>query len=198
MDSTTANPSTSAGNTSDERRVDTTITRRQIREREFRACTMMMGGGLVMFGMYTFLDSTNWVDRQLCHTSSLTGDMWVRELINGHHSRIFNECRMSVDNFLRFCGLLRDYGHLVENNYQRVSLEETVAMVLVCLSHRSGHRQLSERFQHSLETINRQVKRGLKAIVHLGPALIRPRNDNDVHRRIRTNPRFYPWFKVLI
>jgi hypothetical protein len=61
------------------------------------------------------------------HTSALTGEMWVLELINGHPERIRNELGVCKDIFLGLRNDLYRYGH---RNSKHVTLEEQLAIFL--------------------------------------------------------------------
>ncbi|XP_071926042.1 uncharacterized protein [Coffea arabica] len=71
-------------------------------------------------------------------------------------------------------------------------------MALHCVSHDERHRNLAERFQHSTETIHRNIKEALQAIVRLALILIRPTDETAVHPKIYNNNTFYPWFKDCV
>ncbi|KAL0400050.1 UNVERIFIED_CONTAM: hypothetical protein Sradi_2348300 [Sesamum radiatum] len=56
-------------------------------------------------------------------------------------------------------------------------------------------RDSMERFQHSLETINRRFHRVLSALCAMAPELITRPNFMGTHLKIANNPDFYPFFK---
>ncbi|XP_027178121.1 putative nuclease HARBI1 [Coffea eugenioides] len=76
--------------------------------------------------------------------------------------------RLEVPQFLLLCDLLvhRGYWHAYPSH--RVGVHKFVALTLMCLSHDERHRVLTEQFQHSTETIDRHVRRVLRALVQLG------------------------------
>ncbi|CAI9094797.1 OLC1v1030592C1 [Oldenlandia corymbosa var. corymbosa] len=104
--------------------------------------------------------------------------------------------RMDVDLFMRFCQVLRDGGYIELSKFAHVSTEQSVCMFLHLASHNARQRVLAKRFQHSTETINRQVRQVLRAICNLSTSLIRTRNEHTTHHRILEDNRYYPWFKV--
>ncbi|KAL0440764.1 UNVERIFIED_CONTAM: hypothetical protein Sradi_0015300 [Sesamum radiatum] len=55
-----------------------------------------------------------------------------------------------------------------------------------------------ERFQHSLETINRRFHRVLSALCAMAPELITRPSFTETHARITNNPDFYPFFKRFV
>ncbi|KAL0309015.1 UNVERIFIED_CONTAM: hypothetical protein Sradi_5843800 [Sesamum radiatum] len=55
-----------------------------------------------------------------------------------------------------------------------------------------------ERFQHSLETINRRFHQVLSALCAMAPKLITRPSFTETHARITNNPDFYPFFKRFI
>ncbi|XP_027169408.1 protein ALP1-like [Coffea eugenioides] len=105
---------------------------------------------------------------QRVHTSAMTGQGWVEDLLGE------------------------------KGPCDKVTLEESVAIALYGLSHDLTQRVLGERFQHSTETIHRRVRRLCQALVQLAPIALRHRNTDTTHPRIRNNRRFYPWFKDCI
>lgn len=88
------------------------------------------------------------------HTSQLSGEGWVQELMNGHPDRIKNELGMrkhvfkSLTTILQTCGLKRS---------KHLSCEEQVAIFLYGSVTGLAVRHLGERFQHSNDTISRYV-----------------------------------------
>ena len=81
------------------------------------------------------------------HTSILTGQGWVEELLDGHPERIRCELGMHKETFL-----------LLINGYSRskyVSLEEQLAIFLYMCITGLSIRHTGERFQCSNETISR-------------------------------------------
>ena len=56
------------------------------------------------------LYASQWYWKQPYHTSALTGEMWVNELIYGHPDRIRHELRMRVHVYLSLVAELRYLG----------------------------------------------------------------------------------------
>ena len=69
--------------------------------------------------------------------------------------------------------------------------------MLFIVGHNADYRLTANRFQHSLETIQRQFRRALRAIHALGCLIIQPdANAAELHHSVRGNEKYYPWFKV--
>ena len=155
---------------------------------------------VVLLGfMFFFQDTHQQVPRRRrVRDSALSGRDYVLEIINGHEDRIIQNMRLDVPQFLLLCDLLLNRGYWHAYPSQRVGVHESVALTLMCLSHDERHRVLAERFQHSTETIDRHVRRVLRALVRLGRDLVRPRNVDDTHPRILNNGLLMPWFRVCI
>jgi len=86
------------------------------------------------------------------HTSILTGQGWVDELLEGHSEHIHTELGMHKHVFLALVSKLQDLGH---TNSKYVSLEEQVAIFLyACITGLTVH-HLGEQFQRSNETISK-------------------------------------------
>ncbi|CAI9117587.1 OLC1v1018997C1 [Oldenlandia corymbosa var. corymbosa] len=131
-----------------------------------------------------------------CRTSALTGHQYVREVIFGHHARIVQNCRITVDTFSRLCDVLREGNYLSEHHQRQVSVEEALAMFLNLTGTDGQTYVISERFQHSRETVQRNIDDVVQALVRFSSVIIAPRNEQEVHPRIRNSTKFYPWFKV--
>src|SRR5271168_2936003 len=79
------------------------------------------------------------------HTSSLTGEMWVAELMSGHPERIKSELGMRLHVFLALVEALSAVGLRAS---WHISLEQHIAIFLyVCVTGLSI-RHVGERFQH--------------------------------------------------
>ena len=152
---------------------------------------------VIVMGMVFFDPRLNhFPRRRRIRDSALSGRDYVLEVLNGHPDRIIKNMRLSVPLFLHLCDILVDRGYWHAYPSQRVGVHESVALTLMCLSHDERHRVLAERFQHSTETIDRHVRRVLRALVRLGREFVRPRDVGETHPRILNNGLFYPWFKV--
>ena len=90
--------------------------------------------------------------REPYHTSVLTGEGWVMELLGGHPDRIRCELGMNLGIFYDLISDLRVMGH---GNSRNVSLEEQLAIFLYAAVTGLTVRHLGERFQRSNETISR-------------------------------------------
>ena len=64
-------------------------------------------------------------DPELYHTSTLSGEGWLLELLTGHPEHIRNELGMYAETFNHLVSHLRAYGHV---DSKSVSLEEQVAV----------------------------------------------------------------------
>jgi hypothetical protein len=90
--------------------------------------------------------------REPYHTSILTCEGWVMELLEGHPNRIRCELGVSRDIFLELINELRRFGH---GNSKYVSLEEQLAIFLYMSVTGLTIRHVGERFQRSNETISK-------------------------------------------
>ena len=84
------------------------------------------------------------------HTSVLTGEGWVMELLAGHPKRIHCELGVSHQVFAALISELHELGH---SNSKFVSLEEQLAIFLYTSVTGLTIRHVGERFQRSNETI---------------------------------------------
>ena len=89
------------------------------------------------------------------HTSILTGQMWVDELLGGHDRRFYNGYGMEKHVFLRLIRILREKGGL--HHTKHVDLEEQLAIFLHMVVTGCSNRKAQERFQRSGDTISKYV-----------------------------------------
>lgn len=86
------------------------------------------------------------------HTSILTGQGWVNELLDGHPNHIQTELGMPKHVFIALISEVRDMGH---NDSKYVSLEEQLAIFLYASITGLTVHHLGEQFQRSNETISK-------------------------------------------
>ena len=86
------------------------------------------------------------------HTSILTGEGWIMELLSGHPNCIRCELGVSHNLFSALISDLRGMGHV---NLKYVSLEEQLGIFLYMSVTGLTIRHVGERFQRSNETISR-------------------------------------------
>jgi hypothetical protein len=111
---------------------------------------------LQMIGIAAVLYQSPGYWTQPYHTSALSGQAWVDELIQGHPDRIYNELGMHLHVFLAFVANLRALGGL-ETSKKGVSVEEQAAIFLYACITGLSVRHLGERFQRSNKTISKYV-----------------------------------------
>jgi hypothetical protein len=92
------------------------------------------------------------VSKEPYHTSILTGEAWVQELLHGHPKRIHTELGVHLHVFQQLVMVLQECGMQAS---KWISLEEKVAIFLYASVTGLSIRHLGERFQHSNETISR-------------------------------------------
>ena len=84
------------------------------------------------------------------HTSVLTGESWVMELLAGHPQHIHTELGVSHEVFI---ALIDELCHMGHTDFKFVSLEEQVAIFLYASVTGLIVQHLGERFQQPNETI---------------------------------------------
>lgn len=104
-------------------------------------------------GIATTLYSSPWYWKQPYHTSVLTGEAWVKELINGHYDRMWTELGVRVHVFLAFVHELRVLSDLEDSRY--IGLNEQAAIFLYMCVTGMSIRHVAERFQRSNDTISK-------------------------------------------
>jgi hypothetical protein len=133
-------------------------------------------------------------NRTRIHTSILTGDMYVKEVLEGHELRCKRDFRMEKHIFHNLVECLRERCLLRDTDF--VSIEEQVAIFLYAVSKNASNRTLQGQFQHSGETISRYFHIVLNALMILSTSIIQL-PPIDVPFKVASNPKFMPYFKVL-
>ncbi|CAN1237177.1 L10-interacting MYB domain-containing protein [Linum grandiflorum] len=129
-----------------------------------------------------------------CRTSKLQGHDWVRELLEGNPTRIYESLRMDKRTFRIFCEDLKQHGGLKAT--KNIGVEEQVAIFLKIVGTVYTTREGAERFQHSTATISKYFGIVLKAVNRFASTIISHPNLNEVPPHILGNSKFYPYFKV--
>lgn len=145
----------------------------------------------LMIGLYQ-----SRISRQAIRDKGEPGYEFVNKVMCGHEERCYDLFRMEKHVFRGLCNALKIRNLLHDSKF--LSVEEQVAIFLMTIGHNVRNRMVADRFQHSGETISRHFKRVLKAIVNLGKELITPSAFTDTPPEIINNPKYYPWFKVIL
>lgn len=125
--------------------------------------------------------------------SMLRGYMYMNETLYGPHpGSCYEVFRLERPTFIRLCNTLHDEGHFKES---RELTMEFLGIFCYIFGHREGMRMAANRFQHSTETISCHFKWMMRALCRLGRTLIAPKEPVEVHPYVRTNLKYYPWFK---
>jgi hypothetical protein len=106
---------------------------------------------IILAATAAILESYSKKEPEPYHTSILTGDGWVIELLTGHPERIRCELGVHRHVFVELVSVLRELGH---SNSRFVSLEEQLAIYLYACVTGLTIRHIGERFQRSNETIS--------------------------------------------
>lgn|ERR1700761_4579210 len=109
-------------------------------------CSAMAAGFIMMSYGSRFIKTPQ-------HTSILSGQLWVNELLGGHDGRFHNELGMNKFVFLRLVTTLETATGL--QGTRHVSAAEQLAIFLHYVRRGLSNRALQERFQRSGDTIMR-------------------------------------------
>ena len=137
----------------------------------------------------------HYMKRPMC-TSILSGKLYVKEVLEGYPQVCYDIFRMDKHIFKHLCNELKML-HLVEEDIGIVTVEELVGTLLFIVGHNTDFHLTANRFQHSLETIQRWSWRALQAIHALGCLIIWPDDDAaKLPHSLCGNNKYYPWFEV--
>lgn len=127
------------------------------------------------------------------HTSFLTGDLWIDEILTGHPERCKRALGMSAAVFSLLWAELAASGDLYDGRW--VTAREQLAIVVYWLVHGSSQRELCERFQRSGDTISRYLNKGLLILTGKFYDKYVHKPTNETPKKIRENDKWYPYFK---
>lgn len=130
------------------------------------------------------------------HTSQLTGETWVQELLQGHSARIRNNLGVSQRGFIYILEILESKGGLAQTRH--MSTEEQLAIFLYAVTTDLSIRKLAERFQRSTETIDRVYHKVMDCFLSKTVYQLYVHPATELSVRVATNPKFMPFFKDCI
>lgn len=97
--------------------------------------------------------STSRFDKVPQHTSILSGQGWIDELLAGHDGRFYNEMGIRKHVFWRLLSVLQKDAGLSDTRH--VSCEEQLALFLHYAHRGLSNWALQERFQRSPDTVSK-------------------------------------------
>jgi hypothetical protein len=132
------------------------------------------------------------------HTSELTGQAWVEELLSGHSSRMRNNLGMNPHVFRRLLAALELKAGFCDSRW--IKKEEKLAITLYAFVTNNTNRKLAERFQCSGDTISHTLHEVIDLLCDptFYHSFMKQPNPNIIPNHILNNPKFYPYFKDCI
>ena len=129
------------------------------------------------------------------HNSSLTGQMRVHEILNGHPRIIQGLISMESGTFRAISNHVISRGLLSPTN--NMTVDEQLFIFLYICAQGATIQQASYLFQHSKETTSRWFYAVLLAICSLKDEFIRPPDYTSVQPLIQEHGyKYRPWFDV--
>ncbi|KZV95807.1 hypothetical protein EXIGLDRAFT_714896 [Exidia glandulosa HHB12029] len=147
---------------------------------------------LVARAVALYASSAYW--SQSMHTSTLSGQAWVDELISGHPDRMKINFGMPLHVFT---GLIIELRLLGVTDTKHVSLEEKLGIFLYTCVTGMSCRLVGERFQRSKDTVTcvfREILRVLSGPRFYTKFVRLPAVENPPAPYLQNNPKFWPFF----
>ncbi|GAV83178.1 LOW QUALITY PROTEIN: hypothetical protein CFOL_v3_26628, partial [Cephalotus follicularis] len=127
--------------------------------------------------------------------SSLRGNQYMEETLAGLTQVCHEMLRMHKSTFLYFCEVLRKEGGL--ENTSKLMVEEQVAMFLIAVGKNWDQRSIVIVF-NSLWRRLIHVRRVIRTVTKLAKYIVRPSTEDDAPFHIKSNKKYYPWFKKCV
>ena len=118
----------------------------------------------------------------------------LNKIYNCNDTECINMLRMRRAPFFNLCNMFRERNMLRDTIHS--SVEEQAAMFLHVVRHNQRFRVIHQNFRRSMETVSRYFREVLYAVGELRGELIRPPS-SQTPQKIRNNPRWYPYLKVM-
>jgi hypothetical protein len=133
-------------------------------------------------------------EKRHVHTSSLPGDVKVREILEGHETWSKVGFRLEPDIFRAIAVLLRTENLLRDT--RGVAVKEQLGMFVYMLSHNDSNDDLQKWFQQSSETIHRKINEVFDIVPTLTNRFVKLPSSVQTHVKIASDSRFMPFFQV--
>lgn len=135
------------------------------------------------------------IPKELGHPIVSNGTKFVDEVLKGPNELCLENFRMDKLVFYKLCDMLQTRGLLRHTN--RIKIEEQLAIFMFIVGHNLRTRAVQELFRYSGETISRHFNNVLSAIMAVSLDFFEPPN-SEVSQEIREDPRFFPYFLVML
>ena len=133
-------------------------------------------------------------NKQLCRTSSLSGNAYISELVVQNHPRRIQEVfRMPLSTLQRLDRFFCDHTELQSSRY--ITTLEKIAMFMHVVGHKGSNRDIQERYQHSGSTVSHCFQKVLKACLYLHIKYVKlPSLPHRLATRISEDRKYTPYF----
>uniref|UniRef100_A0A0E0KTI6 Uncharacterized protein n=1 Tax=Oryza punctata TaxID=4537 RepID=A0A0E0KTI6_ORYPU len=150
---------------------------------------------LFVFPALYMLSSTTNSEKIPRHISRLSGKERLEEILQGHVMDCKVAFRMEPHVFKTIANYLREEKLLKDSRGLRI--EEKLGIFMFMLAHNASFQDLQYEFKHSGSTLHMHIKYIFKIIRVLTYRFLKLPHTDQTHWNIRTNPRFFPYFKFL-
>ncbi|KAL6629371.1 hypothetical protein ACP70R_029136 [Stipagrostis hirtigluma subsp. patula] len=129
------------------------------------------------------------------HTSQSSVAEWICKVLEEDRGQDYDKFRVEPHILQEFSDYLRSKNLL--QNTRGLSVEEKIGMFMYMLSRNASFQKLSEKFEHSTETIHRHIKACFDAVTSLTDEFVKPPS-TEVHWKISSDPRYGPYFENCV
>ncbi|XP_062218658.1 protein ALP1-like [Phragmites australis] len=129
------------------------------------------------------------------HTSKFSVAERICKVLEDDRGQGYDKLRVEPHILQEFSSYLRSKNLL--RNTRGFSVEEQIGMFIYMLSQNASFQKLSNRFEHSTETIHRHIKACFDAVTSLTDEFVKPPS-TEVHWKISSDPHHGPYFENCI
>lgn len=147
---------------------------------------------LFLFIIYWYLKrrASSRIGRIRDNTSSLTGNAYTQELLNGSNTQCIELMRLPREAYILLCNHFKQKNWL--QNSRNISVEENMAIFLTIIGHNERFRMVKRRFQHSTQTIHACFHEVLRAMMEFAKEIVRPTSFEETSNRLGNLRQIFP------
>ncbi|KAG8376305.1 hypothetical protein BUALT_Bualt09G0049500 [Buddleja alternifolia] len=146
--------------------------------------------------LVSLIRGPNYVDELTSMEGDYERQSLMRRLVKLNDVDCHDQLRMNKDAFANLVYILKGRGLIRDTMHS--SVEEQVVRFLYIVGHNLRNRKVKFAFRRSGETVSRQFKHVLRAIISLEDLFLKQPDGKECPAEIKKNCKYYPYFKDCV